>query len=46
LLTETLSSMAREMDEETFTEEVANICVSLSLALIAQFNDPDVRRCV
>ncbi|XP_067929323.1 importin-4-like [Watersipora subatra] len=43
---ETLSSLAREMDEETFTPEVTNMCVELGLALIKTYDDPDVRRCV
>lgn len=38
--------MAREMDEATFTPDIANMCLGLGLSLIGQFNDPDVRRCV
>ena len=38
--------MAREMDEETFTPDIADTCVNLGLSLINQFDDPDVRRCV
>jgi len=42
---ETLSIMAREMDEQVFTPAITQECIQLGISLIQHFDDPDVRRC-